>query len=239
MAVITQTYIDAIHKFEGGLTSDPKDPASKYPSPCAPLKNGLPPHTSKGVTWSTFVALAPSLGYTPDCQTFISMPDNVWIKIFKHGYWDPIKLDDVNSNGVAYLLSDFSWGSGTAYPVSFLKNFLQTNYGISANDSTSQNKALNDLTAKNEQEVIDKLSAQRLASLKSMKGGTLFATYGVGWTSRLNQLTALAKSLMGKTVDEAKAAVSEAKKHPYITIAATAAVIVTLYLVFSKTKKAA
>lgn len=238
MAVITQEYLNAIKQYEGGLASAKTDPASANPSSCGiNPKDGLPWHTSKGVTWSTFVSLAPKLGYTADCATFLAMPDSVWIPIFKQGYWNPIQLDNVNSNGVAYLLADFSWGSGTGYVPPFLRNFLQTNYNVSAADTTSQVNALNTLTATNEQDVIQKLSAARLASLQSMKGGTLFATYGAGWTNRLNGLTSLAMSMVGKVEAAATAAVGQVKKHPYVTIAITAAVIVTLYLVLSKTSK--
>ena len=208
MAVITQQYINAIHQYEGGVSSDPRDiSAAKNPSACG-MKDGHPIHTNKGVTWAAFVKQAPTLGYTADCATFMAMPDDVWIKIFKYGYWNPVQLDDVNSNGTAYLLADFSWGSGTGYVRPFLKNFLSTNYNINASDTTSQNKALNTLTAQNEQDVIQKLSDARLASLKTMKdkttGALLFTTYGGGWTSRLNGLTELAQSMAGKAVQAIK-----------------------------------
>jgi lysozyme family protein len=206
MAVITQQYIDAIHRYEGGETGDPKDPASKDPSPCGFDKHGNKIHTNKGVTYSTFKLLAEQLGYTADCHTFLAMPDDVWIKIFKHGYWNPIQLDNINSNGVAYLLADFSWGSGVSYVPTFLQKFLSNNYNISASDTITQNKALNNLTAntKKESDVINKLSAARLESLKSMKDGKLFATYGNGWTDRLNGLTSLAHGMAGKAKNEVK-----------------------------------
>ena len=231
MATIGTDFIKTIKKYEGGLTSDPKDPASKNPSPCAPLKNRLPPHTNKGVTWATFVALAPKLQYTADCPTFLSMPDEAWIKIFKQGYWDKLDLDNVNSNGVAYLLADFTWGSGEGWTKPFLTKFLSTNYGVTANDNASRNKALNDLTAKNENDVIQKLSADRLVSLKGFQGGKLFAEYGTGWTNRLNSLTSLAVSTIGQKISEA---IEVVKKNPLPTILITSAVLVSIYfLVFS------
>jgi len=192
MAVITQEYINAIHKYEGGLTGDPRDPASKNPSPCGKDKHGDPYHTNKGVTWTSFNALAPVLGYKVDCATFMAMSDDVWIKIFKHGYWNPVQLDSIKSNGLAYLLADFSWGSGPGYVKPFLNHFLLSHYNITAIDTVSQNNALNGLTAKNEVDVIQKISAARLESFKSMEGGKLFEIYGAGWTNRLNGLTALA-----------------------------------------------
>ncbi len=231
MAVITQEYINAIHKYEGGLTGDPKDPASKTPSSCGiDKKYNAPYHTNKGVTWATFVSLASKLGYAADCATFLAMPDDVWIKIFKNGYWNPIQLDSLNSNGLAYLLADFSWGSGPGYVKPFLSNFLKTNYNVNAPDTTSQINALNTLTATNEPEVIQKVSDARLTSLKSMQGGKLFATYGNGWTSRLNSLTGLAMSMVSKAVAEVKAAASSVattvKKNPTTTVLVTAGIIV-------------
>lgn len=231
MAVITQEYINAIHQYEGGLTGDPKDPASKTPSNCGIDKRyNAPYHTNKGVTWATFTSLASKLGYTADCATFLAMPDDVWIKIFKNGYWNPIQLDSLNSNGLAYLLADFSWGSGPGYVKPFLNKFLSTTYNVNAPDTLSQINALNTLTAKNEQDVIQKVSAARLASLKSMQGGSLFATYGNGWTNRLNSLTSLALGMISKAVAEIKsvgsAAISTAKKNPTTTILVTAGIIV-------------
>lgn len=240
MAQITQKYIDAIKKYEGGLTADLKDPASKNPSNCGKDKNGNPYHTNKGVTWASFQALAPKLGYTADCNTFMTMPDAVWIKIFKNGYWDPVQLDSVNSNGLAYLLADFSWGSGPGYVKPFLNNFLKTNYNINATDTVSQNKALNDLTAKNEADVIDKIADARLKSLQSMKGGTLFATYGKGWTTRLNGLKDLAHSVARVTLQAATGVnqeladktIEEVKKKPWIIpVVAGVAILGTILLI--------
>lgn len=52
-------------------------------APCNSIKkNGVimdpPPHTNRGVQWRTFNSLAPVLGYSPTCENFEAMPENLW-----------------------------------------------------------------------------------------------------------------------------------------------------------------
>lgn len=63
---------------EGGLSNNPNDSASKYPSP-TPEKY----HTNKGVTFKTFIDSSASLKYNPTTDLFLKMPNDVWGKIFK------------------------------------------------------------------------------------------------------------------------------------------------------------
>ena len=74
-----------IKKWEGGLSKSKSDYASKFPVP-----DGSSYHTNEGVTWKTFETLAPKLSYSATPQLFYAMPDDVWGKIFKYGYWDVI-----------------------------------------------------------------------------------------------------------------------------------------------------
>lgn len=78
-----------ILKSEGGLSNNPKDPAARNPSP-TPQKY----HTNKGVTWSTFVALSPKLGYQPTVQNFLVMPSEIWQKIYRENYLKKAQLSD-------------------------------------------------------------------------------------------------------------------------------------------------
>lgn len=70
-----------ILKKEGGLSNNPKDSASKYPSPT--LKKW---HTNKGITYKTFVDNASKLGYTPSVNNFITMPPSIWQAIWEKIY---------------------------------------------------------------------------------------------------------------------------------------------------------
>jgi hypothetical protein len=57
MAVFNESILSHVAKFEGGLSADPRDTASRNPSkyimPSGTFK-GLPVHTNMGVTFSTW-----------------------------------------------------------------------------------------------------------------------------------------------------------------------------------------
>lgn len=78
-----------ILKSEGGLSNNPNDSASKKPSPTSEKW-----HTNKGVTWSTFVSLAPQLGYQPTVQNFLVMPSTIWQKIYREKYLKKAQISD-------------------------------------------------------------------------------------------------------------------------------------------------
>ena len=78
-----------ILKSEGGLSNNPNDPAAKNPSPTSEKW-----HTNKGVTWSTFVSLAPKLGYQPTVQNFLVMPSSIWQKIYLEKYLKKAQISD-------------------------------------------------------------------------------------------------------------------------------------------------
>ena len=119
-----------IRKVEGGLSSDPKDSASKNASPCG-NKNGYPIHTNKGIQWATFKGLASKGGYSASCDNFINMPDSVWLKVYKAGFWDAVKGDKIKNQAIANVFVEMTWGSGLGSissgkgTISFMNNFFK------------------------------------------------------------------------------------------------------------------
>ena len=95
--------VSFIQKKEGGLSKDPVDTASKYPSP-TPEKY----HTNKGITYRTFVDSA-SLGYQPTTQNFLNMPNDIWLNIFINKYYNRAKnfSNNIILNG---YISTWFWG---------------------------------------------------------------------------------------------------------------------------------
>lgn len=141
-----------IQSWEGGLSRSTSDAASANPAPW--LLNGVGGyHTNKGITFSTFSNLAPSLGYDITADDFFNMPDAVWNSIFKNGYWDVWGLDGVNSQAIADLLADFSWGSGAAGSLRSIEKYLATK-GYSVSNFSQAVAALNELSAGNNEENI-------------------------------------------------------------------------------------
>lgn len=118
-------------KKEGGLSKATTDAAHLYPSPC--LHKGVYGwHTNKGVTWQTFKGNAQSLGYEASCFNFISMPMEIWAKIFKLRFWSFWDCDNIPYQSIADFMTWTVWGSGGGQfgkvkgSVGFLRGFLVT-----------------------------------------------------------------------------------------------------------------
>lgn len=99
--------IPFIRKVEGGLSKAQTDSARFDPVP-----DGSGYHTNKGITWGTFKTLAPVIGYSATPKLFYEMPDWLWEKIFKVGYWDQVGGDYIKSQAIANTLADYAWGTG-------------------------------------------------------------------------------------------------------------------------------
>jgi lysozyme family protein len=133
-----------IKKWEGGLSNDPRDtyPAS-FPAPCV-YRGQSGWHTNKGIIYRTFHSNAAKLGYSASCENFFSMPDYIWLKIYKAGFWDKFLLDSYRSQSIADVIVSLAWGSGIGGAYRQLAKFLNRNFGSSLPENTggySQNNA--------------------------------------------------------------------------------------------------
>jgi NAD(P)-dependent dehydrogenase (short-subunit alcohol dehydrogenase family) len=104
--------VSFIKSKEGGLSSASTDNASRNPSNCGNGSNGKPYHTNKGVTWGTFKDLSSKLGYSATCDNFKKMPDTIWGKIYKEGYWNPMQGDRIQNQAVANTFVEMAYMSG-------------------------------------------------------------------------------------------------------------------------------
>lgn len=172
-----------IQKWEGGLSRNTADSASSNPAPW--VYNGLTGwHTNKGVTYSTFSSLSSKLGYANSADNFFKMPGDIWDAIYKTGYWDPWYLDKLNSQAIADLIADFSWGSGANGSFQSVRKYLEAK-GYPVNSRLEAVEALNKLIILNETKIFSELVAHREAFFKSLSS---YATFGKGWMNRLNAL---------------------------------------------------
>lgn len=172
-----------IQKWEGGLSRNTADSASSNPAPWT-YKGVNGWHTNKGVTYKTFAAMAPVLGYQNNAENFFNMPDEIWDKIIKVGYWDTWDLDNMNSQAIADLLIDFSWGSGASGSFKSIKKYLATK-GVTVNNQKEAVQAINKLSFLNEETTFLELVKWREAFFRSLNS---FATFGRGWLNRLDAL---------------------------------------------------
>ena len=171
--------IPFIRKAEGGLSKHSKDSAAKNPVP-----DGSGYHTNKGITWGTFTGLAARLGYTPTPALFYQMPDWVWEKIWKSGFWDAVKGDRITSQGVADILADFAWGAGPGRAIRVVQKVV----GVPVDGRLGPQT----LAAINRRGsgLIEPLAAAKKAFYLSLQSA---ATFGAGWSKRLDELEAIAK----------------------------------------------
>ena len=199
--------IPHILQWEGGLSRNPADSASKNPAPCAYNgKTGY--HTNKGVTYTTFTSLAKSLGYEPTCDNFFTMPNDIFLKIFKTGYWNGFKLDEYNSQKIANIVVSWAWASGAYGAYKQLKKFFEKEYGIKLTGTYNENinrirDIFNEKSKTDETDLYKKL----LSSYKNFYISLNQPTFIKGWLNRLTDL------------DTFNAAFDVVKKNPFKSIA--------------------
>ena len=196
MADINAVNFKYITDWEGKLSKNPKDRAAADPVP-----DGSGYHTNIGVTWSTFKTLAKQAGYVATAALFYKMPKNIWLKIYKIGYWDPMNADNIKSQGIAELLVDWAWGSGPGTAARFVQRYLvKKGYKIKVDgafgpqSTGALNDAIQNFGAK---QVFDDLFTIRLNFLKSLSDWSIF---GAGWNSRMNALYAFASKILANPV---------------------------------------
>lgn len=81
-------------RWEGGFVNDPADAGGA---------------TNKGVTIGTFRQF---YGKDATVEQLKNITDAQWMHIFKKGYWDRWKADEINSQKIADILVGWVWGSG-------------------------------------------------------------------------------------------------------------------------------
>lgn len=179
---------------EGGLSKDKNDSASANPVP-----DGSGNHTNKGVTWASFVALAPSVGYKASAELFYKMPTEIWLKIFKNGYWDKVGGDSIKSQAIADMLAQRAWGSGATKANKLIQELLVKNgYKVAIDGKTGAatiaaiNNATN--TIAKEKQFYNEFYKKNMAWLQSL---SVWNIYKNGWTKRMNELYTSGLDLIG------------------------------------------
>jgi len=186
-----QHIIPLILKQEGGLSRALTDTASAHPAPWEfNSKTGW--HTNKGVTYTTFSSLAPKLGYAITADNFFTMPEPIWVKIFKNGYWDPMHCDEIKSQAMADAIVDYAWAFGVGGATSRIKKWLSSTYAITANSNSEIATAINALTAKNEEDTFSKFMIHRKAAFAALKQ----PANEKGWFARMDALTKQGLSIL-------------------------------------------
>jgi hypothetical protein len=140
------------------------------------------------------------LGFAPNCDNFIKMPDAIWDKVAKNQFWDTLNLDNIKSNGVAFQLFSWHWGAGTGW-FNRMQRYL-TSKGVNwdKKSSTLANAVNQVIDKQGEKQTIDDLDAQQKEFYVSLNQ----PVYIKGWLNRITDTTKHAYSYVGKIITENK-----------------------------------
>jgi len=186
-------------KWEGGLSRNTKDNASKYPSPYIYQgKKGW--HTNKGITYQTFEAGARSFGFENNATNFFKMPSQIWDKIAKGFFWDKYNLDNLNSDGLALQIFSWSWGAGTGWHPR-MQRYLKSK-GIDWNRTPNTlHQALNILLRyQGEKQTINEIQEQQNQFYQSLNQ----PSFTTGWLNRVKDTTAQALTYIKDIINPAQ-----------------------------------
>jgi len=195
-----QSIIGLTKKEEGGLSKAKTDTASKYPSPYE-YNGSYGWHTNRGVTYQAFKSLSSKLGYTDNRENFINMPDSIWLKIAKNGYWDTVNLDQMKSQALANLFFSWQWGAGFGWR-NRIKRYLKTkNIEWSINNLKGLPDLINDLVSREgEKKILDELIEQYKEFYISLNQPANIK----GWLNRAERLKNYAYTLLDEVKENSK-----------------------------------
>lgn len=171
--------IPFIKKWEGGLSRITNDSASKNTCP-TPFKGQTGWHTNQGITYLSWCSI---FGQNNDAR-FYAMSSEDWNTVFKKGYWDAVKGDQIQKQSIANVLVSWAWGSG---PVTAIKQ-IQKVLGISA-DGVIGNQTLTAINNADERELFAKCIKQREQFFRQIAVGKN-AVFLNGWLNRLRNFEA-------------------------------------------------
>lgn len=190
MANLQKVNFDYIKKWEGGLSYNKKDSASKNPVPSTvahPNPKGI--HTNIGVTWAAWAAV---FGRSEESiKDFYSMPKDKWVKVYKW-YWDLVGAEGIDCQITAEWLADWAWGSG-ANACYQLQQFLNANGSMLVVDGRIGKKSIAELNklikTEGPKKVFEALYDWRVIWIKKIPS---FRDFGRGWMNRLEDFRAWA-----------------------------------------------
>lgn len=148
-----------------GWSDDPDDPGGE---------------TMIDVTMGAYKSYCRKKGYpVPTALSLRNIPFNQWQDILKTMYWDKMCADQIRSQGLANLLVDWLWASGTGR----IKN-IQKILGVVA-DGIVGPKTIAAINGANQELLFNKIYNARVAFYKGCSG---WWKYGKGWMRRLDAI---------------------------------------------------
>jgi lysozyme family protein len=166
MAELNKDIVDFTKKFEGGYVNHPCD------------RGGC---TNMGVTIATFRQF---YGRTKTCEDLKKLTDEQWMKIYRKGYWDRWKADQIECQSIAHLLVDWVWGSGI-YGIKYPQQVL----GVTADGIVGPKTLAAINKYPDQKELFQKLWNRRKKHFEDIvKRNPSQKVFIKGWLNRLNAL---------------------------------------------------
>lgn len=155
-----------ILRWEGGFVNDPLD------------RGGA---TNKGITIGTFRRF---YGKEATVEQLKQITDDQWLRIFKEGYWDPWKADQIKNQSIANIVVDWAWASG---PVTAIKQ-VQRILGV-VDDGVVGPKTLAAINAADPQTLFAEIHAARLKFVENIvQKNPTQVRFLKGWKNRINAI---------------------------------------------------
>lgn len=168
--------IPFILKWEGNLSADTKDSASKFPVP-----DGTGNHTNKGITWGVWQSV---FGSGPESiNKFYKMAAADWQRIFKPLYWDKMGGDKIKSQRIADVLVNWAWAAGTTTPSKAIQKIVGT-----TPDGIIGPKTIAAINSGNEVDIFTRLKAANITFFNELSALPQYENFKRGWANRLTDL---------------------------------------------------
>lgn len=154
--------IPKILRWEGGFVNDPDDAGGA---------------TNKGVTIATFRKF---YGESATIEQLKRITDEQWLHIFKVGYWDKFKADDINDQSIANLCVDWLYNSGIAA----IKR-VQKIVGV-VDDGIVGPKTITAVNAREPEQLFYQIRAARIAFVETIvRNKSSQRKFLQGWLNRI------------------------------------------------------
>jgi len=155
-----------IKKAEGGYSDDKDD------------KGGC---TMKGITIKTYRSY---YGNDKTCNDLKNITDEEWNHIFKKGFWDKWRADEIKNKSIANLLVDWLYNSGPKHGIGKPQQILGLHQTYKVTDK--EINAINSYS--NQRELFNKIWNRRKEFFISIAKGSQ-KKFLKGWLNRLNEFT--------------------------------------------------
>ena len=156
-----------ILRWEGGFVNDPADAGGA---------------TMKGVTLATFRRF---YGATATVGQLRAITEAQWLHIFKVGYWDKCRADEIASQSVADAIVDWAYNSGPATAAKKVQAILGAKI-----DGVIGPKTIAAINAADPRWLFNRIQLSRTAFVEAIvRSKPSQAKFLTGWKNRINSLT--------------------------------------------------